>query len=89
VAARFESFPSSGQPSGTPPWPQGRFTGDCAADGDLYLCFYEDEQGRQGYVCFAAAPELEVVDAAGAEDSRRRFDHDGRALPPDGRCART
>jgi hypothetical protein len=87
VADRFEAFPSTAQPSGTTPWPEGRFTGECAADGGLYLCFYEDGRGRQGYVCFAAAPELEVVDAAGAGDPRRRFDHDGRALPPEGRCA--
>jgi hypothetical protein len=89
VAARFEAFPSDAQARGTPPWPDGRFAGDCAAErGGIHLCFYEDGRARQGFVCFAAEGDgLRVVSAAGAHDPGRRFDHDGRALPPDGSCA--
>jgi hypothetical protein len=87
VAARYETFPSDAQAAGTPPWPEGRFAGECGEeDAGLHLCFYEDELGRQGYACFAPEGGLRVVAAAGAHDPRRRFDHDGRALPPSGRC---
>ena len=87
VAARYEAFPSDAQAQGTRAWPEGRFTGVCADEGDgVHLCFYEDARGRQGYVCFAAPGGLRALSAAGAHDPRRRFDHDGRALPPDGRC---
>jgi hypothetical protein len=87
IAARYEAFPSDGQAGETPPWPEGRLAGDCAeGSGGFYLCFYEDELGRQGYVCFATEGGLRVLVAAGAHDPRRRFDHDGRALPPGGRC---
>jgi len=87
VAARYEAFPSDAQPRGTPPWPEGRLAGDCADEGEgVHLCFYEDVRGRQGYACFTAEGGLRVLSAAGAHDPRRRFDHDGRALPPDGRC---
>jgi hypothetical protein len=86
VAARFAAFPSDAQRAGTPAWPEGRFADDCAAEAEgTYLCFYEDARGRQGYVCFAP-DSLEIVQAAGAHDPRRRFDHEGRALPPAGRC---
>jgi hypothetical protein len=89
VAARFAAFPSEAQPRGIPPWPDGRFAGDCGAEpGGIHLCFYEDPRGRQGFVCFAADEDgLRVLSAAGAHDPGRRFDHDGRALPPDERCA--
>jgi hypothetical protein len=87
VAARFEMFPSDAQADGTPPWPEGRFAGECGEqDAGLHLCFYEDELGRQGYACFAPDGGRRVVAAAGAHDPGRRFDHDGRALPPEGRC---
>jgi hypothetical protein len=87
VAETLAAFPSEAQPEGVAPWPEGRFAGDCAADpGGERLCFYEDASGRQGYVCLAAGDELEVVSAAGAHDPRRRFDHDGRAFPPDNDC---
>jgi hypothetical protein len=88
IAARYEAFPSDAQARGTPPWPEGRLAGDCGREaGDVYLCFYEDARGRQGYACFAAeGGALKVLSAAGAHDPGRRFDHDGRALPPDGRC---
>jgi hypothetical protein len=87
VAARYEAFPSDAQAAGTPPWPEGRFAGECGEeDAGVHLCFYEDELGRQGYACFAPDGGLRVVAAAGAHDPRRRFDHDGRALPPEGRC---
>ena len=87
VAARYDAFPSDAQAPGTPPWPEGRFAGECGAeDAGVHLCFYEDERGRQGYACFAPDGGLRVVAAAGAHDPRRRFDHDGRALPPGGRC---
>jgi hypothetical protein len=87
VAARYDAFPSDAQQAGTPPWPEGRFAGQCAGeDAGVHLCFYEDELGRQGYACFAADGGLRVLSAAGAHDPRRRFDHDGRALPPDERC---
>ena len=87
VLARYGAFPSDAQPAGTPAWPEGRFSGSCAAEGaGVHLCFYEDPSGRQGYVCFRAAGSLHVLRAAGARDPRRRFDHDGRAFPPDGRC---
>jgi hypothetical protein len=42
--------------------------------------------GRQGYVCFAGSNDPQAIAAAGAHNPRRRFDHDGRALPPDNRC---
>ena len=87
IAARHEAFPSDAQARGTAPWPEGRLAGDCAAEGEgVYLCFYEDGLGRQGYACFAVSDGLRVLSAAGAHDPRRRFDHDGRAFPPDGRC---
>jgi hypothetical protein len=87
VAARYDAFPSDAQARGTPPWPEGRFAGDCGDEGEgIHLCFYEDARGRQGYACFAADGRLHVLAAAGAHDPRRRFDHDGRAFPPDGRC---
>lgn len=87
IAARYETFPSDAQARGTPPWPEGRLAGDCAeGSGGVYLCFYEDELGRQGYACLATEGGLRVLAAAGAHDPRRRFDHDGRALPPGGRC---
>jgi hypothetical protein len=87
VAERHAAFPSEAQPPGTPPWPEGRFAGDCVAEsGSSYLCFYEDDRGRQGYVCLDASAPPQIVTAAGAHDPRRRFDHDGRALPPGGRC---
>jgi hypothetical protein len=88
VAARYEAFPSDAQAHGTPPWPEGRFAGDCADEGEgVHLCFYEDTRGRQGYACLAAGDGgIRVLSAAGAHDPRRRFDHDGRALPPRGRC---
>jgi len=87
VAEEHFAFPSDAQPDGTQPWPEGRFTGDCAADeSGGFLCFYEDELNRQGYVCLDASRPPQVTSAAGAHDPRRRFDHDGRALPPDNRC---
>ena len=87
VAEEHSAFPSDAQPDGTQPWPEGRFTGDCAADeSGGFLCFYEDELNRQGYVCLDASSPPQVTSAAGAHDPRRRFDHDGRALPPDNRC---
>lgn len=87
VREGYAAFPSDAQPEGTAPWPEGRFAGDCVADSaDEHLCFYEDERGRQGYVCFTGVGELAVVTAAGAHDPRRRFDHDGRAFPPDNSC---
>ena len=87
VADEHAEFPSDAQPAGIQPWPEGRFTGDCASDeGGGFLCFYEDEMGRQGYVCLDASTPPQVMSAAGAHDPRRRFDHDGRALPPDNRC---
>jgi hypothetical protein len=87
VAARYEAFPSDAQAPGTAPWPEGRFAGVCGEEGSgVHLCFYEDERGRQGYACFATDGGLRVVAAAGAHDPHRRFDHDGRALPPDGSC---
>ena len=87
VAEEHSEFPSDAQPEGTQPWPEGRFAGDCAADeSGGFLCFYEDERGRQGYVCLDASTPPQVTSAAGAHDPRRRFDHDGRALPPDNRC---
>jgi hypothetical protein len=87
VADEHAEFPSDAQPEGTQPWPEGRFTGNCASDeGGGFLCFYEDEMGRQGYVCLDASTRPQVMSAAGAHDPRRRFDHDGRALPPDNRC---
>jgi hypothetical protein len=87
VEGRYSTFPSEAQPDGTQPWPEGRFSGDCAADeSGGFLCFYEDEMGRQGYVCVDASTPPQVTAAAGAHDPRRRFDHDGRALPPDNRC---
>ena len=87
IAARYETFPSDDQARGTPPWSEGRLAGDCGEEGGgVYLCFYEDGLGRQGYACFATEGGLRVLSAAGAHDPRRRFDHDGRALPPDGRC---
>jgi hypothetical protein len=87
IAARYDEFPSDAQARGTPPWPEGRLAGGCGEEGDgVYLCFYEDGRGRQGYACFATDGGLRVLAAAGAHDPRRRFDHDGRALPPGGRC---
>jgi hypothetical protein len=87
VAARHEAFPSDAQAQGTRAWPEGRFTGDCAKEGDgVHLCFYEDTRGRQGYACFTTQGGLRVLAAAGAHDPRRRFDHNGRALPPGERC---
>lgn len=87
IAARYEAFPSGAQAPGTPPWPEGRLAGSCGREGGgVYLCFYEDDLGRQGYACFATDGELRALVAAGAHDPRRRFDHDGRALPPDGSC---
>lgn len=87
VADGHAAFPSEAQPEGTQPWPEGRFAGDCAQDEDGgFLCFYEDGMGLQGYVCFDASTPPEIMSAAGAHDPRRRFDHDGRALPPDNRC---
>jgi hypothetical protein len=87
VEERYAAFPSEAQPNGTQPWPEGRFSGDCAADeSGGFLCFYEDEMDRQGYVCLDASSPPQVMSAAGAHDPRRRFDHDGRALPPDNRC---
>ena len=87
VEERHSTFPSEAQPNGTEPWPEGRFSGDCAADGSGgFLCFYEDELDRQGYVCLDASTPPQVRSAAGAHDPRRRFDHDGRAFPPDNRC---
>jgi hypothetical protein len=87
VAARYEAFPSDAQAQGTQAWPEGRFAGDCAEEGDgVHLCFYEDARGRQGYACFTESGGLRVLSAAGAHDPRRRFDHTGRALPPDERC---
>ena len=87
VAARYDAFPSDAQAAGTPPWPEGRFAGECGEqDAGVHLCFYEDERGRQGYACFARDGGLRAVAAAGAHDPQRRFDHDGRALPPGGRC---
>ena len=87
VADEHAAFPSDAQPEGVAPWPEGRFTGDCAEDeSGGFLCFYEDGMGRQGYVCFDASTPPQVMSAAGAHDPRRRFDHDGRALPPDNRC---
>jgi hypothetical protein len=87
VKERYAAFPSEAQPDGTQPWPEGRFSGDCAADeSGGFLCFYEDGMDRQGYVCLDASNPPQVTSAAGAHDPRRRFDHDGRALPPDNRC---
>jgi hypothetical protein len=87
IAARYEEFPSAAQEPGTPPWPEGRLAGGCGEEGGgVYLCFYEDGLGRQGYACIGTEGGLRVLAAAGAHDPRRRFDHDGRALPPDGRC---
>jgi hypothetical protein len=87
AAERYSTFPSEAQPDGTRPWPEGRFSGDCAADeSGGFLCFYEDGMDRQGYVCLDASTPPQVMSAAGAHDPRRRFDHDGRALPPDNRC---
>ena len=87
VQERYAAFPSEAQPDGTQPWPEGRFSGDCAADeSGGFLCFYEDGMDRQGYVCLDASTPPQVTSAAGAHDPRRRFDHDGRALPPDNRC---
>jgi len=87
VEERYSTFPSEAQPDGTQPWPEGRFSGDCAGDeSGGFLCFYEDEMDRQGYVCLDASTPPQVTSAAGAHDPRRRFDHDGRALPPDNRC---
>ena len=87
VADRYPAFPSEAQPDGTQPSPEGRFAGDCAADeSGGFLCFYEDGMDRQGYVCLDASTPPAVMSAAGAHDPRRRFDHDGRALPPDNRC---
>jgi hypothetical protein len=87
VGERYSAFPSEAQPDGTQPWPEGRFSGDCAADeSGGFLCFYEDGMDRQGYVCLDASTPPQVMSAAGAHDPRRRFDHDGRALPPDNRC---
>jgi hypothetical protein len=87
VEEGYSTFPSDAQPAGTQPWPEGRFSGDCAAEeGGGFLCFYEDEMDRQGYVCLDASSPPQVMSAAGAHDPRRRFDHDGRALPPDNRC---
>jgi hypothetical protein len=87
VEDRYPAFPSDAQPEGTQPWPEGRFSGDCAADeSGGFLCFYEDELDRQGYVCLDASAPPQVRSAAGAHDPRRRFDHDGRALPPENRC---
>lgn len=87
VEERYSTFPSEAQPDGTQPWPEGRFSGDCATEeSGGFLCFYEDELDRQGYVCLDASTPPQVMSAAGAHDPRRRFDHDGRALPPDNRC---
>jgi hypothetical protein len=87
VADDHAEFPSDAQPEGTRPWPEGRFTGDCAEDeSGGFLCFYEDELDRQGYVCLDASTPPRVTSAAGAYAPERRFDHDGRALPPDNRC---
>lgn len=87
VRDELAAFPSEAQPEGTAPWPEGRFAGDCTADpGGELLCFYEDDRGRQGYVCLAGEGDLTIVTAAGAHDPRRRFDHDGRAFPPDNDC---
>jgi hypothetical protein len=83
----YAEFPSEAQPEGTRPWPEGRFTGDCAEDeSGGFLCFYEDELERQGYACFDGEARPQVTSAAGAYAPDRRFDHDGRALPPDNRC---
>jgi hypothetical protein len=87
VDEELAAFPSDAQPEGAAPWPEGRFAGDCTADpGGQHLCFYEDASGRQGWVCLTLDDELRIVDAAGAHDPRRRFDHDGRAFPPDNDC---
>jgi hypothetical protein len=87
VAARYDAFPSDAQPAGTPPWPEGRFADECAEEeAGVHLCFYEDELGRQGYACLTTDGGLRVLSAAGAHEPRRRFDHNGRALPTDGRC---
>ena len=87
VEERYAAFPSDAQPDGTQPWPEGAFSGDCAADeSGGFLCFYEDELDRQGYVCLDASTPPRVTSAAGAYAPDRRFDHDGRALPPDNRC---
>jgi hypothetical protein len=87
VGERYSTFPSEAQPDGTQPWPEGRFSGECAADeSGGFLCFYEDVRDRQGYVCLDASTPPRVMSAAGAHDPRRRFDHDGRALPPDNSC---
>jgi hypothetical protein len=92
AAAQWPTFPTAEDPVAVS-WPEGKFKsceGSTRVKGTNYACFYEDDSGRQGFICvttnFGDGEPYSINVAVGPGDGRQWTNDDGSVMPPKDAC---